>query len=139
MLCCFESADSAYLEVPLVAESFVYHHCRQDCCFEGFIPLALKSVERGGVVLFFAGASEGATMPATINDIFWRTEVTLTSTYAGSPHDCRTALELIKAGVVPVEKTITHRLGMEEAPEGFTTVCAPVEHECVKVIIEPQR
>jgi len=108
-------------------------------CFEGFIPLALKAVERGGTVLFFAGASEGATIPTPINDIFWRTEITLTSTYAGSPHDCRTALELIKAGVVPVEKTITHRLGMEDAPEGFTSVCAPVEHECVKVIVEPQR
>ena len=108
-------------------------------CFDGFIPLALKTVERGGTLLFFAGASEGATLPTTINDIFWRTEITLASTYAGSPHDCRTALDLIRAGVVPVEKTITHRLGMEDAPEGFTLVCAPVEHECVKVIVEPQR
>ncbi len=108
-------------------------------CFDGFIPMALKAVERGGTVLFFAGASEGATIPATINDIFWRTEVTLTSSYAGSPHDCQTALELIRAGAVPVEKTVTHRLGMEDAPTGFQLVSAPVENECVKVIVEPQR
>ena len=108
-------------------------------CFDGFIPLAFKMVERGGTVLFFAGASEGAMLPATINDIFWRTEVTLTSSYAGSPHDCRTALNLIRAGSIPVENTITHRLGMEEAPKGFTMVCDPVKHECVKVIVEPQR
>ena len=108
-------------------------------CFDGFIPLAFKMVERGGTVLFFAGASEGATLPATINDIFWRTEVTLTSSYAGSPQDCRTALNLIRAGSVPVENTVTHRLGMEKAPEGFAKVCAPVEHECIKVIVEPQR
>jgi L-iditol 2-dehydrogenase len=108
-------------------------------CFDGFIPLALKTVERGGTVLFFAGASEGATIPAPINDIFWRTEITLTSTYAASPYDCKTALELIRVGAVPVEKTVTHRLNMEEASGGFQAVCAPVEHKCVKVIVEPQK
>jgi L-iditol 2-dehydrogenase len=108
-------------------------------CFDGFIPLAFKTVERGGTALFFAGGAEGAIIPATINDIFWRTEATLTSTYAGSPYDCKTALELLRAGAVPVEKTITHRLGMEEAPYGFRAVASPVEHECVKVIIDPQK
>jgi L-iditol 2-dehydrogenase len=108
-------------------------------CFDGFIPLALKAVEKGGTVLFFAGASEGAMIPAPINDIFWRTEITLTSTYAGGPSDCRTALDLIGAGAVSVEKTITHRLSMDEAPKGFQVVASPVEHQCVKVIVEPQR
>lgn len=107
-------------------------------CFDGFIPLALRAVEKGGTVLFFAGAAEGATVPATINDLFWRTEITLTSTYAGAPADCRTALKLIKEGGVPVLKTVTHRLAMAEAPTGFQTVCAPAEYECVKVIVAPQ-
>ncbi len=108
-------------------------------CFDGFIPLALRAVEKGGTVLFFGGAAEGATLPTPINDIFWRTEITLTSTYAGAPYDCETALKLIRAASVPVQKTITHRLTMEEAPVGFLTVSSPMEHECVKVIIEPQR
>jgi len=108
-------------------------------CFEGFIPLAFQSVEKGGTILFFSGASEGATIPVAINDIFWRTEITLTSTYAGAPYDCETALKLIHAGTVPVTKTITHRLALEEAPEGFQKVCAPLEHECIKVIVEPER
>jgi L-iditol 2-dehydrogenase len=108
-------------------------------CFDGFIPLAFKSAERGGTVLFFAGAQEGATIPDTINDIFWRTEITLTSSYGGAPYDCADALKLIRSGSVRVEKTVTHRLGMGEAPGGFQTVCAPVEHACVKVIVEPQR
>lgn len=108
-------------------------------CFEGFIPLALRTVERGGTVLFFAGASEGVTIPAPVNDIFWRTEITLTGSYAGAPYDCRTALELIRAGSLSPEKTVTHRLSMEEAPWGFQAVCSPAEHECVKVIVEPQR
>lgn len=107
-------------------------------CFDGFIPLALKAVEKGGTVLFFAGAAEGATIPAPINDIFWRTEVTLTSSYAGAPSDCLTALKLISAGAVPVLESVTHRLPMAEAPKGFQTVSAPTEHDCIKVIVEPQ-
>ncbi|MFH1351926.1 MAG: alcohol dehydrogenase catalytic domain-containing protein [Pseudomonadota bacterium] len=108
-------------------------------CFDGFIPLALQAVERGGTVLFFSGAAEGAKIPATINDLFWRTEITLTSTYAGAPYDCDSALKLIKAGTVPVKKTITHRLAMEDASKGFQAVCSPMEYECVKVIVEPQK
>ena len=101
--------------------------------------MALKAVERGGTVLFFAGASEGAIIETPINDIFWRTEIALTSSYGGSPSDCKTALDLIRAGSVPVEKTITHRLGMDEGPRGFSLVSAPVENDCIKVIVEPQK
>jgi L-iditol 2-dehydrogenase len=108
-------------------------------CFEGFIPLAFQSVEKGGTILFFSGASEGATIPAPINDVFWRTEITLTSTYAGAPYDCETALKLIHGGTVPVTKTITHRLALEEGPDGFQKVCTPSEHECIKVIVEPEK
>ena len=108
-------------------------------CFDGFIPLALNSVERGGTILFFSGAPEEATLPARINDLFWRTEITLASTYAGAPNDCSTALKLIKAKTVPVKKTLTHRLSMQEGPNGFKAVCTPTENECIKVIIEPQR
>jgi L-iditol 2-dehydrogenase len=108
-------------------------------CFEGFIPMGLKAVERGGTVLFFAGAGEGAMIPVSINELFWRTELTLTSTYGGSPTDCSNALKLIQAGNVPVLKTVTHRFGMEKAVDGFQAVSAPVEHECIKVIVEPSR
>ncbi len=106
-------------------------------CFDGFIPLALKAVERGGTVLFFAGAAEGACIPACINDIFWRTEVTLTSSYAGAPADCDQALRLIASGGVPVGRLVTHRLGLDQAHEGFRVVCDPVANDCVKVIIQP--
>ena len=106
-------------------------------CFDGFIPLALKAVEKGGTVLFFAGAAEGATLPAAINDLFWRTEITLTSTYAGGPIDCKTALSLIKEKAVPVLETVTHRLSLAEGPSGFQKVCAPTEHDCIKIIVEP--
>jgi L-iditol 2-dehydrogenase len=108
-------------------------------CFDGFIPMGLKAVERGGTVLFFAGAGEGAMIPVSINELFWRTEVTLTSTYGGSPADCRDALKLIQAGNVPVLKTVTHRFSMEKAADGFQAVSNPAQHECIKVIVEPSR
>lgn len=108
-------------------------------CFEGFISMALKSVERGGTILFFSGASEDTALSARINDLFWRTEVTLTSSYAGSPADCRKALHLIRAGSIPVKKLITHRLPLANGAKGFEALCNPVENDCLKVIVEPQR
>ena len=108
-------------------------------CYDGFIPFALKAAERGGTVLFFAGAAEGATIPAAINDLFWRTEITLTSTYAGSPADCSAALGIIRARSVPLTRMITHRLPMADGARGFRAVASPVDHDCVKVIVEPQK
>mgnify|MGYP001220268839 FL=1 len=106
-------------------------------CFDGFIPLALRCVERGGAVLFFAGAAEGACIPACINDIFWRTEATLTSSYGGAPGDCDQALKLIAGGSLPLNKLISHRLPLSEAQQGFGLVCDPVTNRCVKVILLP--
>ncbi len=75
------------------------------------ISLALQAVEKGGAVLFFAGAEEPAeTIEIPWNDIFWRTEVTLTSSYAGPPSDSITALALIAAKRVSVNTMITHPL-----------------------------
>jgi L-iditol 2-dehydrogenase len=108
-------------------------------CFEGFISSALKAVERGGTILFFGGASEDTTLSARVNDLFWRTEVTLTSSYAGSPADCQRALQLIRAGSIPVSKLITHRFDLASGAKGFEVLCNPVENDCVKVLVDPQR
>jgi len=107
-------------------------------CFEGFLEQGLKSVERGGTILLFAGFSEGAKIPYDINRIFWRTEVNITSTYAAAPKDCATALRLIRAKTINVNDLITHRLSLEEAGAGFQAVADPVTHKCVKVILMPQ-
>ena len=106
-------------------------------CRGKFIPISLKAIEKGGTVLFFAGAPEGASLPVPVNDLFWRTEITLTSAYGGSPIDCDLALKLIGSGSVPVNKLITHRIKLDEAIKGFQAVCKPMEHESAKVIVEP--
>jgi L-iditol 2-dehydrogenase len=98
---------------------------------------ALKSVERGGTILFFATPNPGATVPISMNELFWRTEITLTSSYGGSPGDYQTALDLIGAGTIPVGQMITHRLSLDRAGLGFQLVAEG--QNSLKVIIEPQK
>jgi len=106
---------------------------------ESAIAQALKSVERGGTVLFFAPTGPGVTIPISINDIFWRNDVTLTTSYAGSPADHEVALELIRSGALRVKEMITHRLSLAETGLGFQMVTHPKEYNSIKVIIQPQR
>ncbi len=101
------------------------------------IAQALRAVERGGAILFFAPTGPNVTIPLSINEFFWRNDVTLTTSYAGSPADYQTALELIQAGTVPVRSMITHRLSMLETGLGFQLVSSA--QNSIKVIIEPQR
>jgi len=98
---------------------------------------ALKSVERGGTVLFFAPTEQGITVPLSLNELFWRNEVTLTSSYAGSPSDHVAALQLIRSRTIHVKEMITHKLGLADTGLGFQLVANP--KDSIKVIIEPQR
>jgi L-iditol 2-dehydrogenase len=97
---------------------------------------AMESVERGGTVLFFAPTDPGITVPLSINDLFFRNDITLTTSYAGSPGDHVEALELIRLRRVRVEEMITHRFGLAEIGEAFTLVARA--GNSIKVIIEPQ-
>ena len=104
---------------------------------ESAIAQALKSVDRGGTILFFAPTDAGVTIPISINELFWRNDITLTTSYGGSPADYQAALELIGAGTIPVRQMITHCLSLAETGLGFQLV-ADAQHS-IKVTIEPQR
>ena len=108
-------------------------------CRGKWVPQALQSVERGGTALFFAGAREEDKIPIPINELFWRTEITLTSSYAGPPGDSVAALNLIRSKRVPVNGMITHRLPLSDAVQGFHLLTHPTEQESMKIIIEPQK
>ncbi len=96
---------------------------------------ALKSVDRGGTVLFFSPTDKDVTIPLSINDLLFRNDITLTSSYAGSPADHMVALEMIRNGKIRVKEMITHRLGLDDAGTGFQLVAEA--RESIKVIIEP--
>jgi L-iditol 2-dehydrogenase len=100
------------------------------------VTATLESVEHGGTVLFFAPTNEGEELPFSINKVFWKTEVTLTTTYAGAPPDHVKALELICDNAIPVTEMITHTLPLADIQKGFELVAKG--DESIKVIIQPQ-
>ncbi|HET6516421.1 MAG TPA: alcohol dehydrogenase catalytic domain-containing protein [Thermodesulfovibrionales bacterium] len=102
---------------------------------EKAISSAFRSVDRGGTILFFAPASKGVAVPLPVNDLFWRNEITLTSSYAANYDEHTVALELIRQGKVNVGDMITHRLPLSETAKGFSLV--EEAKESMKVIIEP--
>ncbi len=104
---------------------------------EAAVGQALKSVERSGKILFFAPTGPGVEIPFSVNDVFWRNDITLTTSYAASPADYQAALELIGAGTIKVKPMITHRLPMAETAEGFRLVAEA--GDSIKVIVEPQK
>ena len=98
---------------------------------------ALDSVDRGGTVLFFAPTEPGVNISVSVNDLFFRNDATLTTTYAGAPADLATALEMIASGRVQVGQMISHRLGLEEAGLGFKLTAEA--QSSLKVIIQPHK
>jgi len=96
---------------------------------------ALDSVDRGGIVLFFAVPKPGDAVPIDFN-LLWRNDITFMPSYAADPLDNATALDLIRARRVVVEDMITHRLSLDQIGEGFRL--AAEGNECLKVIIEPR-
>ena len=97
---------------------------------------AFKAVGRGGVILLFAPAPADKEVPLPVNDVFWRRDVTVTTSYAAGPGDCVEALERIRSGQVKVKDMITHRFGLAETGEGFKLVAGG--GASLKVIIKPQ-
>ncbi|UCB57739.1 MAG: zinc-dependent dehydrogenase [Candidatus Omnitrophota bacterium] len=98
---------------------------------------ALQLVQRGGCVLFFAATAEGVSIPLSINDVFWRNEITLTSSYAATPAQHLEALELLSQGKINVKDLITHRFDLDKIKEGFRLVAEAADS--LKVIIQPQK
>jgi L-iditol 2-dehydrogenase len=97
---------------------------------------ALKSVDRGGTVQFFAPTEPGVNLSVPVND-FWRNGITLLPSYGGSPYDIMVAIDMLRAGRLPVSDMITHRVGLAETQKGFQLVAGA--DQCIKVIVEPQK
>ena len=97
---------------------------------------ALRSVDRGGTVLFFAVGKPGEAVPVDFNP-FWRNSVTLCTSYGAAPLDNQQALDLLSRGTVRVDDMITHRFALDDIGEAFRTAAQP--GECLKVLVEPSR
>lgn len=97
---------------------------------------ALKSVDRGGKVLYFAVPEPEVMVPVPMNDL-WRNEITLMTSYGASPLDLETSVKLINSRRVDLNKMITHRLTFDEGRRGFQLVAEA--KDSIKVIFEPQK
>jgi L-iditol 2-dehydrogenase len=62
-------------------------------------------------------------------------ELMLFGSYSPDPAGFSEALELLAAGVVPVEDLISHRLPLDEAPRAFAMAA---RGEGLKILIEPR-
>lgn len=100
------------------------------------IQQALRSVDRGGTLLFFAPTAAGVEVPIPLYD-FWRDEITITTSYAASPQDITEAIEWIRSRRIRVREMITHRLALAEAGVGFQLVAGA--QDSIKVILDPGR
>ncbi len=98
------------------------------------IQQALKCVDRGGTLLFFAPTAAGVDVPIPLFD-FWRDEINVVTSYAGSGDDLKESLELIRDHKVRVGEMVTHRLPLAEAGKGFQLTASG--QESIKVIIDP--
>jgi len=95
---------------------------------------ALQSVESGGTLLFFAPTEPGIDIPFPLFEL-WNKQITMVSTYAGSPDDIKSAIDLIQSKKLHVVDMISHKLPLSEAAQGFQLVAAA--KNSMKVILEP--
>lgn len=95
---------------------------------------ALRSVEPGGTILFFAPTEPRVDVPFPLFDL-WNKQITMVSTYAGSPEDIMTAIELIALKKITVDDMISHILPLTEAATGFQLVAQA--KDSMKVILKP--
>ena len=95
---------------------------------------AVKSIERGGTLLFFAPTADGVDVPIPLFD-FWRDEISLVTSYAASGEDLAESLALIRDHQIDVAKMVTHRLPLADTGLGFQL--ATSGQNSIKVIIDP--
>ena len=98
--------------------------------------IALKCVERGGTVLYFAVPEPEVMVPVPMNDL-WRNEITLMTSYGAGPLDLEVSIKLIKNKRVQLKDMITHRMGLHDGGRAFQLVAEA--KESIKVIIEPHK
>jgi L-iditol 2-dehydrogenase len=95
----------------------------------------LQSVHDGGTILFFAPTQPGSDIPFPLFDL-WNKQITMVSTYAGSPKDIQLAIDCLVQKRLTITDMITHRLPLKDTAKGFQLVAHA--QNSIKVIIEPE-
>lgn len=93
---------------------------------------AFSSLDRKGVIMFFAIPDRDVSMPVLD---FWRNEHTYMSSYGAAPRDLEESLELISSGRIMVSDMITHSFPLSGVQKGFDV--AGKASDSLKVILTP--
>ncbi|MCZ7398437.1 MAG: alcohol dehydrogenase catalytic domain-containing protein [Candidatus Methanoperedens sp.] len=93
---------------------------------------AFRYIDRKGIIMLFAIPNKTISIP---NEIFWRNELTLVSSYGAAPVDLKEALGLIKAREINVKDMITHRVKLVDIQKGFRI--AGEAKDSLKVVVVP--
>ncbi len=100
------------------------------------IDQAFAAVDRGGTILFFAPMGPDVELPVVFDDVFWRNDTTLTSTYGAAPRDLVEALDVIASGRADMDQLVTHTLPLGEIQRGFEMMVEG--KESLKIIVDPR-
>jgi L-iditol 2-dehydrogenase len=95
---------------------------------------ALKSVEKGGQISFFAECPSGSTITLNPNLVYSK-ELTLSGSYSSTPFGHWKALNLIEKKAVRVKELITHRFNLEDIEKAIKM--AYKADDCLKIMIRP--
>ncbi len=93
---------------------------------------AFRYIDRKGIIMLFAIPNKNISIP---NEIFWRNELTLVSSYGAAPVDLKEAFELIKDGEINVKDMITHKVKLVDIQKGFRI--ASEAKDSLKVVVVP--
>ena len=94
---------------------------------------AIKLVRKGGTIVMFGVPSKGASIDIDMSIVYSK-EITITTTYAASDLDTKTALELIASGKIDVKSLITHKYSLEDSQKAFEH--AKTGDNAMKIIIQ---
>ena len=94
---------------------------------------AIKLVRKGGTIVMFGVPNKGASIDIDMSIVYSK-EITITTTYAASDKDTKTALELISSGKIDVKSLITHKYSLEDSQKAFEH--AKTGDNAMKIIIQ---
>ena len=97
---------------------------------------ALESVDKGGLILFFAVPEPTVKIPVPMTE-FWRNEITIKTSYGAAPNDLEESLAILAKKKMNVRDMVTHKLSLQQVAEGFRLMTEA--GTSLKVIIEPNR
>ncbi len=98
---------------------------------------ASGALTRHGTILLFGAPAPAAPMPLTLNQLFWRRELTMVSSYGAGDVDFARGLELMEKGAVDADALITHHIPLTEVQRAFGTVADA--RDSLKVVLDMTR